>query len=152
MLDREDRESREVRRTGTDIGREGVPIAEVAEARERMKYPAIALGRFTFQSTFEDKNVPAEYQPVVRECMARYTHEHHANTGADNPNMALFHEYPEVEDYMVERMALVGTVPECRERIEQLRDEAGLDGLWFTLTNIEQARQLGASCAGLLGE
>jgi alkanesulfonate monooxygenase SsuD/methylene tetrahydromethanopterin reductase-like flavin-dependent oxidoreductase (luciferase family) len=91
---------------------------------------AVLAARFAFASSFEGKNVPEAYQPIIRRAFQRYQFAHHAKDGA-NPNAGLFDEWPEVRDYIIDRFAIVGTPQQCSDRLEALVREAQLDGVWL---------------------
>ena len=107
---------------------------ELPYAQAMMSTVAIAFARFAFSFTFDGKFVPAEYEEPLRQALAAYTHQHHASQAADNPNAALLSDFPEVRDYVLDRMVLVGTRDECAERLADLHDVTGVDGFWLTVT------------------
>jgi alkanesulfonate monooxygenase SsuD/methylene tetrahydromethanopterin reductase-like flavin-dependent oxidoreductase (luciferase family) len=90
--------------------------------------------RFAFAASFEGKNVPDAYQPIIRRGLEGYKFSHHAKDGA-NPNAALFDEWPEVRDYIINRFAIIGTPEQCRERLEIIAREAQLGGVWLMPTS-----------------
>jgi alkanesulfonate monooxygenase SsuD/methylene tetrahydromethanopterin reductase-like flavin-dependent oxidoreductase (luciferase family) len=94
---------------------------------------AVLAARFAFASSFECKNVPEAYQPIIRRALERYRFSHHAKDAA-NPNAGLFDEWPEVRDYIINRFAIIGTPEQCRERLETIVREAQLDGVWLMPT------------------
>jgi alkanesulfonate monooxygenase SsuD/methylene tetrahydromethanopterin reductase-like flavin-dependent oxidoreductase (luciferase family) len=89
--------------------------------------------RFAFASSFECKNVPIAYQPIIRRGLELYELSHHAKDGA-NPNARLFDEWPEVRDYLIDRFTIIGTPEQCRDRLERIAREAQLDGVWLMPT------------------
>jgi alkanesulfonate monooxygenase SsuD/methylene tetrahydromethanopterin reductase-like flavin-dependent oxidoreductase (luciferase family) len=102
-------------------------------ARRAAAGMAMLAARFAFASSFDGKNVPEAYQAIIRRGLARYQFSHHAKDGP-NPNAALFDEWPEVRDYLIDRFAVVGTPEQCRERLEHVIREARLDGVWLMPT------------------
>jgi hypothetical protein len=90
--------------------------------------------RFAFASSFECKNVPDAYQPIIRRGLERYQFSHHAKNGA-NPNARLFDEWPEVRDYLIDRFTIIGTPEQRRERLETIVWEVQLDGVWLMPTS-----------------
>jgi alkanesulfonate monooxygenase SsuD/methylene tetrahydromethanopterin reductase-like flavin-dependent oxidoreductase (luciferase family) len=108
--------------------------ASVPAARAELAGRANALARFAFEATFEDKAVPEHWQPIVRERLAAYDFAHHIKGGAANPNSHLFDDIPEIQEYLLDRMLLVGTRDQCYERLERVAREAELDGVWLALT------------------
>lgn len=109
--------------------------ATAAAVRTEQRGRAVAYARFAFASTFEDKAVPEEWQGVLRERFAHYDFGSHAQGGA-NPNALLFEDVPELQDYLVDRMLLIGTAEECATRVRAVATEAELDGVWLAITPI----------------
>jgi alkanesulfonate monooxygenase SsuD/methylene tetrahydromethanopterin reductase-like flavin-dependent oxidoreductase (luciferase family) len=106
---------------------------EVPALRRSVRAYANGVGRLAFDFSFEGKNVPEAYQPVLRAGLARYDHAYHGLPG-DHPNARLFEDHPEIQEYLLDRMVLVGTREQCARRLEQLIAEAGLDGIWLAHT------------------
>ncbi|MFS8198365.1 LLM class flavin-dependent oxidoreductase [Streptomyces sp. CWNU-52B] len=104
--------------------------ADIPELRRRLLARAISASRFNFAGTFVGKNVPAEYQGVLTERYASYDFAWHGRSGP-NPVAGLFADRPDIESYLLDRFAIVGTVEECQERLTALTPE--LDGLFLSL-------------------
>jgi len=106
--------------------------AEVPALRKHVRGLAYGGARFGFDFSFEGKNVPEEFQPILRQQLAKYDFAYHAKTG-DHPNAHLFDDYPDVENYLVDRMQLVGTPQQCADRLGALIRDAELDGIWIPI-------------------
>jgi alkanesulfonate monooxygenase SsuD/methylene tetrahydromethanopterin reductase-like flavin-dependent oxidoreductase (luciferase family) len=105
-----------------------IPVRRLAASMANL------AARFAFASSFECKNVPEAYQPIIRRGLERYEFSHHAKDGA-NPNTILFDEWPEVRDYLINRFTIIGTPEQCRERLETIVREGDLDGVWLMPTS-----------------
>jgi len=105
--------------------------ADLAQARLEAAAVANATARFCFDRTFEDKGVPAEWQDVMRERLRAYDFGQHGTVGQGAANGLLFADRPDIQEYLIDRMLLIGTREQIGERIERLGREAGLDGLWM---------------------
>jgi alkanesulfonate monooxygenase SsuD/methylene tetrahydromethanopterin reductase-like flavin-dependent oxidoreductase (luciferase family) len=95
---------------------------------------ANAIARFAFDFSFEDKAVPESFQPTIRERLAAYDFRYHGVVGSESPNSKLFDDYPEIQDYLLDRMLVIGTPAECVARVSEVARAAGLDGFWLPLT------------------
>src|SRR5262249_12103815 len=107
--------------------------SDIAELEALASGMAMLAARFAFASTFEGKNVPADYQPLIAEVMKRYDFSYHAKAAA-NRNGGLFDDYPEIKTYLLNRFALIGTPEECASRLEVVVRKAELDGVWLMPT------------------
>jgi alkanesulfonate monooxygenase SsuD/methylene tetrahydromethanopterin reductase-like flavin-dependent oxidoreductase (luciferase family) len=113
-----------------------VPVHFAAAETELPALRAAAGGmaslaaRFAFSAGFEGKNVPHNYQPVMRQMLDAYQFAHHAKS-TGNPNAGLFDADPAIRDYVLDRFALIGTPEQCAARLATLIREAGIDGLWL---------------------
>ncbi|MEV0663731.1 LLM class flavin-dependent oxidoreductase [Actinomadura luteofluorescens] len=103
---------------------------EVRELRRRLVPRAVSASHFAFASTFEGKNVPAEYAGVLAERYATYDYGSHGRSGATS-NATMFADRPDIEDYLLGRFAVVGRADECRARLEEL--SAHVDGIYLSL-------------------
>ncbi|SNR55733.1 LLM class flavin-dependent oxidoreductase [Actinomadura mexicana] len=103
---------------------------EVRELRRRLVPRAVSASHFAFASTFEGKNVPAEYADVLAERYATYDYGSHGRSGATS-NATMFADRPDIEDYLLGRFAVVGRADECRARLEEL--SAHVDGIYLSL-------------------
>jgi alkanesulfonate monooxygenase SsuD/methylene tetrahydromethanopterin reductase-like flavin-dependent oxidoreductase (luciferase family) len=110
------------------------PTEAAAEA-SRIEQRGRATGRFPFANTFEDKAVPEKWQPILRERLAQYNFQTHG-VGAGNPNGHLFDDYPDLQEYLVNRFGLIGTADHCCARLKKVAEEAELDGAWFALAAV----------------
>ena len=121
----------------------------VAAARNAMRLAVYSTADFAFAGTFASKHVPDEYQPILRECFAGYDYAFHGVAGDVNPNLRAFDDHPEVGDYLLDRMVLVGTARTFREQVERLRDKAALDGITFPVQSPDHAGRIAAALEGL---
>ncbi|MGI5422105.1 LLM class flavin-dependent oxidoreductase [Actinomadura luteofluorescens] len=103
---------------------------EVRELRRRLVPRAVSASHFAFASTFEGKNVPAEYAGVLAERYAAYDYGSHGRSGATS-NAAMFADRPDIEEYLLGRFAVVGRADACRARLEEL--SAHVDGIYLSL-------------------
>jgi alkanesulfonate monooxygenase SsuD/methylene tetrahydromethanopterin reductase-like flavin-dependent oxidoreductase (luciferase family) len=107
---------------------------EVQEVRANVRGLANGYARMSFDATFQDKGIPEEWQPVVRERLRRYDFDFHAKGGgAGNPNVTLFEDRPDIQGYLIDRMLLVGTYEQCAARIRDYGARNAIDGLWFAM-------------------
>ena len=95
-----------------------------------------------FGSNYEGKNVPAEYEDVIRERLSRYDYRYHGIVTDENPNLRLLDDRPEVADYLVDRMTIIGTEAQVSRRIAKLLAEVPLAGLWLNAQEEEMVRRL----------
>ncbi|WP_176611376.1 LLM class flavin-dependent oxidoreductase [Actinomadura sp. WMMB 499] len=109
------------------IGRDD---AEVRDLRRRLVPRAVSASHFAFASTFEGKNVPAEYADVLAERYATYDYGSHGRSGTTS-NATMFADRPDIEDYLLDRFAVVGRADGCRARLEEL--SAHVDGIYLSL-------------------
>jgi alkanesulfonate monooxygenase SsuD/methylene tetrahydromethanopterin reductase-like flavin-dependent oxidoreductase (luciferase family) len=106
--------------------------AAADEAWVTQRGRSVGTTRFSLASTFEDKNVPEAWQPILRERLARYDFTNHG-VGAGNTNGHLFDDHPDIQEYLTHRFQLLGTADEVAARLRQVADDAGLDGCWCAL-------------------
>ncbi len=125
-------------------------------ARISQRGRAVGTARFSFSSTFEGKGVREDWQPILREQLAKYDFNHHGAPGVGNVNGRLFDDYPEIQEYLSDRFQLTGTAEQVAARLGQVAQEAGLDGTWCTLAAmtpdedvIERVRSTGAALRSL---
>ena len=76
--------------------------ADAERMRRNCAGLACHLGRFALDFSFEGKNVPESFQPVIRECMKQYGFAYHGTFG-DTPNGRLFDDHPEIREYLLDR-------------------------------------------------
>jgi alkanesulfonate monooxygenase SsuD/methylene tetrahydromethanopterin reductase-like flavin-dependent oxidoreductase (luciferase family) len=107
--------------------------ADVEEARLALRAIANGSSRWCFGISFEDKGVPEDWQPLIRERLQRYDHGHHGITGREAPNGLLFLDRPDVQDYLIDRMLAVGTAEQVRAKLADTARDAGLDGIWVNM-------------------
>jgi alkanesulfonate monooxygenase SsuD/methylene tetrahydromethanopterin reductase-like flavin-dependent oxidoreductase (luciferase family) len=115
---------------------------ELASAREAMRMGAYASAHFAFGSNYAGKNVPPEYEDVIRERLSRYDYRFHGIVTDENPNLRLLDDRPEAADYLIDRMSLIGTEAQVSERIAKLLAEVPLAGLWLCAQEEEMIHRL----------
>ncbi|WP_165958740.1 LLM class flavin-dependent oxidoreductase [Actinomadura sp. KC345] len=103
---------------------------EVRGLRRRLVPRAVSASHFAFASTFEGKNVPEEYAGVLAERYSGYDYGSHGRSGATS-NATMFADRPDIEDYLLDRFAVVGRADDCRARLEDL--SAHVDGIYLSL-------------------
>ena len=106
------------------VDREG----DAEAARSYVRGVAVSIAHFALGQHFEGKNVPERWRRVLRERLSNYDYRHHGAEGATS-NATMFEDLPELERYLVDRMVVVGTIEQCRERLLTVVREAGIDGL-----------------------
>jgi alkanesulfonate monooxygenase SsuD/methylene tetrahydromethanopterin reductase-like flavin-dependent oxidoreductase (luciferase family) len=122
----------------------GLGDEEVAGLRRRLVPRAISASHFAFASTFEGKNVPERFADVLRERYGTYDYSSHGRSGSTS-NATMFADRPDIEEYLLDRFAVVGTADECRFRLEQLSRH--VDGIYLSLLfedALEQIDRIGA--------
>jgi 5,10-methylenetetrahydromethanopterin reductase len=97
------------------------------EAVDGIKMSLAASVNHAFRHSLEDKHIPQEHIPAIRELIARYRTEAHVR--ADGANHALTDELG-LTDYLADRFGVVGTPEQCVARIRAL-GEVGVDGVIF---------------------
>jgi alkanesulfonate monooxygenase SsuD/methylene tetrahydromethanopterin reductase-like flavin-dependent oxidoreductase (luciferase family) len=116
--------------------------ATADEAWVTQRGRSVGTARFALASTFEDKNVPEEWQPILRERLARYDFSHHGK-GDGNVNGLLFDDHPDLQEYLTSRFQLLGTAEECEARLRQVAADADLDGCWCALPAMTPDEDMG---------
>jgi|GEM_PF-2052731 len=109
--------------------------AEVEPMRKSLRTLAYSGARFAFGPSLgnpnsTDHNIPDDMKAIMKERLDQYDYAYHGKVG-DNPNARLFEDYPEIENYLIDRMVLAGTAEQCLERLQQLIDSVELGGIWF---------------------
>jgi alkanesulfonate monooxygenase SsuD/methylene tetrahydromethanopterin reductase-like flavin-dependent oxidoreductase (luciferase family) len=93
----------------------------------------VSASRFYFAATFAGKNVPEAFQATLAERYAGYDFAWHGKAAdtAGNPAATMFADRPDIEQYLLDRFAVVGTVEQCRERLVELSAE--VDGVFCSV-------------------
>ena len=126
-------------------------------ARISQRGRAVGTARFSFSSTFDGKGVPKQWQPILREQLAKYDFNHHGTPGVGNVNGRLFDDYPEIQEYLSDRFQLTGTAEQVEARLSQVargrRTRRGLVHAVAAMTPdedvIERVRSTGAAVQSL---
>jgi alkanesulfonate monooxygenase SsuD/methylene tetrahydromethanopterin reductase-like flavin-dependent oxidoreductase (luciferase family) len=124
--------------------------ADITAAREQMLGHAVGHSRHSFSWTFEDKNVPVEFQSDMRELYPQYQFSHHASRDG-NLNASLFANHPRLRDYIIDRFSIIGTPQQCKERLIQFIEEGRLDGVYLPI-NLPNAVQVVRRAADAFGD
>jgi alkanesulfonate monooxygenase SsuD/methylene tetrahydromethanopterin reductase-like flavin-dependent oxidoreductase (luciferase family) len=112
--------------------------ADVPELRKRLLPRAISAARFNFGTSFAGKNVPAAYHDVLATRFASYDFAWHGQAGS-TPTARMFADRPDIEDYLLDRFAVVGTAETCRARLVELHRH--VDGIFLSLLFEDVLRQ-----------
>lgn len=102
--------------------------AEVAALRQAFLPRALSAARFNLHP---HAGVPEELVPVLAERFAAYDYAHHGTTGT-NPNAGLFADRPDIEQWALDRYALIGDVEHCAAGLRELAD-AGVTGVFLSV-------------------
>ena len=125
----------------------------ISRARAATLPLAVAYARHAFDHSFKDKNVPEQYQEPMRERLQHYAFASHAVPDGHNANGQLLSDVPTIEDYVLDRFALVGTVDSCRERLARFLADSDVDGVWLTVNvpdPLTQVDLVGRMTSGLV--
>lgn len=127
------------------------PGEDLGEVRGRMRAIVIPYARHAFDATFAHKNVPEEYHAPMRERFARYKFHQHASL-EQSANANLFDDRPDIAEWLVDRIAVIGHPEEVRQQLEELATAAGLTGIHLVLVDnpVEQVRRVAAAVGSLL--
>lgn len=118
------------------VGRTG---DEVERLRRAFVPRAVSASHFAFASTFAGKNVPAQFQDVLTERYRHYDYAAHGKAG-NTSNATMFADRPDIETYLLDRFAVIGTPSECRDRLVGLSDY--VDGAYLSVHFEDVAGQL----------
>lgn len=97
-----------------------------AGIRMSLAAPANQLARFTT----ENKHIPPKYLDAIRKLNASYDFRVHLKGETETTNTRLVRDLG-LEEYLVDRYAVVGTPEECRERIQTLVGR-GVENIWLS--------------------
>ena len=98
------------------------------EAIEQVKGPLTSSARHVFRGGLDGKGIPA----ALRDRIAQYQEEYdHAGHWSEGRNLTLAKELG-VQDYFVERFAIIGTPQECLAKTRAL-ERQGLDGIFLAM-------------------
>jgi 5,10-methylenetetrahydromethanopterin reductase len=98
-----------------------------AGIRMSLAAPANQLARFTT----ENKHIPAKYLDAIRKLNQSYDFRVHLKGETETTNTRLMQDLG-LEEYLVDRYAVVGTPEQCRERIRSLIDR-GVTNIWLSV-------------------
>ena len=119
--------AREAGRTLDDIDLWWMVQFNIAESRQAALEPIKAnlatSGHIIFRYGLEGKVVPPQYQHQAEELARRYKPIHHFDSSGLTDELGM-------TEYLADRLAIVGTVDECVQRIKHL-DSRGVHKLFF---------------------
>jgi hypothetical protein len=110
--------------------------ADVDAARVEMRGSANGRAHFALAATFEGKNVPEQWHAVLRQRFRNYDFGTHG-AARENVNGRLFHDHPDLQEYLVDRMVVVGTIEQIVERLASVTSDANVDGVWLGVVTEE---------------
>ena len=101
----------------------------------RLEARVSANSSASFANSLEDKGIPAEWEPVIRERLARELRTGPGYKGPEERRRTalLFEDRPDIQDYLIDRMVIVGTAEDVRNKLVKTAREAGLDGIWISM-------------------
>lgn len=102
--------------------------SETAALRRAFLPRALSAARFNLHPA---AGVPDELLPVLADRFDAYDYGHHGSTGP-NPNGELFADRPDIEEWALERFALIGDVDACAAGLAALA-AAGVDGCFLSV-------------------
>lgn len=88
------------------------------------------MAHFSIRGGRLTEDLDPKLQAVLVERLERYDYEQHG-AGGRSRNAVLFEDIPALENYIVDRMVVVGTASQCRERLERIALTADLDGFYL---------------------
>ena len=119
--------AREAGRRLEDIDLWWMVQLNIADSREQALEPIKAglatSGHITFRYGLEGKAVPAQYQENISELTRRYQPTRHFDNASLTDDLGL-------TDYLADRLAILGTVDDCIQRIKDL-EALGANQLFF---------------------
>ncbi|MBV0896119.1 LLM class flavin-dependent oxidoreductase [Microbacterium sp. NC79] len=105
-------------------------VAAEQAMRRRLIPRAISASHFAFGSTFAGKGVPEEFQEIMAERYERYDYQSHGSSGTTS-NAELFIDHPEIENYLLDRFAIIGTIDTCAAELDALANH--VDGVFLSM-------------------
>ena len=105
------------------------------QALEPIKANLATSGHITFRYGLEGKAVPPEYQKQIQELARRYQPTRHFDNVSLTDDLGL-------TGYLADRLAILGTVEDCVQRIKEL-EELGVNQLFFYTALPDKERLLG---------
>lgn len=106
--------------------------ADSSTVRAQSVGVGITMARRAFARGLEGKSVPPKFADVLETRLPRYDMTRHAAVGSPSPNDQLFIDRPDIEEYLAHRFGITGTPEFCRQRIEEVTRETGIDNFWFS--------------------
>lgn len=124
---------------------------ELADARRRAVGVAVSMARRSLSTGIAEKHVPHELQAVISDRLERYDMRYHGSVTGSSPNDVLFADRPDVESFLVERFTIVGTPEQCRERVEEVVADTGINSFWFSSLVPDPVSNIRLAARGLSG-
>jgi alkanesulfonate monooxygenase SsuD/methylene tetrahydromethanopterin reductase-like flavin-dependent oxidoreductase (luciferase family) len=114
----------------------GDDSSHVAALRRAMAPRAASAARFNLAGVTADeieaRGVPRRHADRLAGAFAEYDFEWHGRAASENPNRLLLDDDPELEEYLVDRYAVIGTVTDVAARLAEL-DGAGVTGVFASV-------------------
>ena len=98
---------------------------------DELKFALASYAHIIFRCTLEDKAVPLDMADGIRRLCDGYQSRFHIAPGGINPNAQLVDSLG-LTEYLARRLAIVGSVDQCVQRVRELR-RAGVERLWFPI-------------------
>lgn len=113
----------------------------VDAARDDLRAPLVAYSRQAFDFTFEGKGVPEHLRPKLRDLYDEYVFSEHSKTGdSANARALSAADRADVEEFLFERFAIVGTPEMAADQIERVVDGLHVDRLFLSVIASDPAR------------
>lgn len=109
------------------------------EAVDEIKMAVGASAHHSLQFTFEEKMVPEEHKPAIRELVQRYNPHEHEKQG-ETMNKQLVEELG-LTEYLANRYAIVGTPDDCVTKLRTIKQTDVVDGIIMPV-HLEEQRNL----------
>lgn len=125
--------------------------ADYADARAVVRASIVSFSRHALAGDKAAKGVPAEFVDGLAELSERYVFTEHAKIGSANAR--LLEEYPQLEDYLLNRFGAVGTAAETASRVQDVAGRTRIDGVFLTANVPDRAahiRLIGSELVPLL--
>lgn len=114
----------------------GEDPGHVAALRREMAPRAASAARFNLAGStvdeIEARGFPRDHAERLAGAFAGYDFAWHGRAGQENPNRRLLDDAPELEKYLVDRYAVIGTAAEVAARLTAL-EHAGVTGVFASI-------------------
>ncbi len=117
-------------------------------AIEQLTFSLASYAHIIFRYTLEGKAVPPDIAAPLRQLVDGYQSRFHIQPGGVNPNAQMVRDLG-LTDYLADRLAIVGTVDECVERLQALK-QLGVEQIWSPVRFPDKAPLMQAICDELM--